>query len=103
MLSIFRNRAATIAATAITLVVIMIGSEMKKKPYIAQFSEYRLSNHAQPTKNAETRAHNHHKTDAAAKTRLLLLRTPKMMSTTESATKTKTIGISMRRLALSVA
>lgn len=102
MLSIFRTFAARIVETAKTPAVIMIGSEMKKKPYIAQFSEYDLSSQAQPTKNADTSEHSHNIMDRAERIFLLILKTPMTIRVPEIATKRITMGISMQFFFLSV-
>jgi len=102
MFSIFRTFTARIVTVARTPAVIMMGSEIKKKPYIAQFSEYALSSHAQPTKNADTSEHSHNIMDRAERIFLLVLKTPMIIRVTDIVTKRIIMGISMQFFSLSV-
>jgi len=102
MFSIFRTFTARIITVAKTPAVIMMGSEIKKKPYIAQFSEYALSSQAQPTKNADTSEHSHNIMDRAGRIFLLVLKTPMIIRVTDIVTKRIIMGISMQFIFLSV-
>jgi hypothetical protein len=71
----------------------IIGTDMKKKPYIAQFSEYDLSIQAQPVKNADTNERSHHKTSKNTNIFLFFFIRPVTRRITEDNKNSKKIGI----------
>ena len=96
--------AATIRAEpAETPVEMMPGREMKRTPYIAQFSEYDLSSQAHPTKNAERIEHSHKRTESTARAVLFFFTPPTTTRATERMMYRDTAGISMGFFGLSVA
>ncbi len=102
MFSIFLIRARTMAAATSSAVVMMIGTEMKKKPYIAQFSEYDLSSQARQVKNPDTNESSHNNAFRSKIMALLLLMKPRMRRTAERARNKKMIGNIMRAVDPSV-
>jgi len=73
----------------------MTGREMKRTPYIAQFSEYDLSSHPQLTKYADKSEESHSKTDRATRKFLLLLTPPTIRIVSMRVMNETMTGISM--------
>jgi hypothetical protein len=95
LFSMPRTAATIRAETAKTPVEMITGREMKRTPYIAQFSEYDLSSQAHPTKNAERIEHSHKRTESAARAVLLFFALPTMTRATARMMYRDTAGISM--------